>query len=49
MMNYLMFQNGIDAKAFADSVTNKVLFDSTISKEKDVVSITVKGIGESDG
>lgn len=48
MMNYLMFQNGIDAKAFADSVTNKVLFDSTISKEKDVVSITVKGIGESD-
>lgn len=49
MMHYLMFQNGIDVKFFADSVTNKVLFDSVISKEEDTVSITVKGVGESDG
>ena len=49
MMHYLMFQNGIDVKSFADSVTNKVLFDSVISKEEDTVSITVKGVGESDG
>ena len=49
MMHYLMFQNGIDVKSFADSVTNKVLFDSVISKEEDTVSITAKGVGESDG
>lgn len=46
MMNYLMFQNGIDAKSFADAVTSKVLYDSNISKEKDVVSITIEEIGE---
>lgn len=46
MMNYLMFKNGIDAKAFADAITSKVLYDSSVSKEKDVVSITIQEIGE---
>lgn len=49
MMNYLMFQNGIDAKAFADAVTSKVLYDSEISKNEGLVSITVKGTGELNG
>ena len=46
MVNYLLFQNEIDVKSFLDAVTERVMYDSEIHKENDMVSIKIKGTGK---
>lgn len=46
MVNYLLFQNEIDVKSFSEAVTERVMYDSEIHKENDMVSIKIKGTGK---
>ncbi len=47
-MDYLMFKNGIDAKAFSEKLVSAALYSSKISKSDDSVSIVMK-VGEKNG
>lgn len=42
VLDYLLFEQKIDAKSFADSITRKVLYSSTISKKEETVNINIK-------
>lgn len=42
MINYLMFKDGIDVKAFNDSLIDKVIYESEITDTKESVSISLK-------
>lgn len=42
VLDYLLFEQKIDAKSFADSITRKVLYSSTISKIEETVNINIK-------
>ena len=46
MLNYLLVQYEIDVKSFLDAVTERVMYDSEIHKENDMVSIKIKGTGK---
>ena len=48
MMNYIMFKEGIDAKEFADNLTNKVLYSSEVEQEQDSVLINIVSKGGSE-
>ena len=43
MMDYLMFKQGIDVKEFSDNLVKKVMYDSTITADKDNISIVLSG------
>lgn len=43
IMDYLMFKEGIDVKAFNDSLIKRVLYNSEVKQEKGDVVITLKG------
>lgn len=47
-MDYLMFQQGIDAKEFGDKLLTAAIYSSEISRSDDGVSISIKA-GEKDG
>ena len=42
VLDYLLFEQKIDAKSFADSITRKVLYSSTINKKEETVNINIK-------
>lgn len=42
VLDYLLFEQQIDPKQFADSITRKVLYSSTISKIEETVNINIK-------
>lgn len=42
VLDYLLFEQQIDSKQFADSITRKVLYSSTISKIDETVNINIK-------
>ena len=42
MMDYLMFKQGIDVKEFRDKLVNKVMYESNITSDDKVVSISLK-------
>lgn len=42
MMDYLMFKEGIDVKAFGDKLLKKVLYSSDVKEEDDEVIISLK-------
>ncbi len=42
MMDYEMFIRGIDAKAFSEQITNKVLYGSEVSEKDGVTTIKIK-------
>ena len=42
VLDYLLFEQQIDPKQFADSITRKVLYSSTISKIDETVNINIK-------
>ena len=42
VLDYLLFEQKIDAKQFADNITRKVLYSSTISKIDETVNINIK-------
>jgi len=48
IMDYLMFEQGIDVKEFNDKLNKKVLYSSLVSKDKETndVCITLKGKSE---
>lgn len=39
LLDYIMFQNGIEAKEFTDKITNRVMYDSEINEEKEKIKI----------
>ena len=44
VMDYMMFERGIDAKTFYDNLLNAVLYSSTVSKQDNgEITITLKG------
>ncbi len=47
-MDYLMFQQGIDAKAFGDKLLTAAMYSSEISRSADNVNISIKA-GDEDG
>ena len=47
-MDYLMFQQGIDAKEFGDKMLTAAMYSSKISRSDDSVSISIK-TGDNDG
>ena len=47
-MDYLMFQQGIDAKEFGDKLLTAAMYSSKISRSDDSVSISIKA-GDEDG
>ena len=46
VMDYLMFEQGIDVKEFNEKLINKVLYSSSVSFNGDVVNISLKGKGD---
>lgn len=42
VMDYLMFQQGIDVKTFQESLINKVMYSSSISQNGDDINISLK-------
>lgn len=42
VLDYLLFEQGIDPKQFAENITRKVLYSSTISKIEETVNINIK-------
>lgn len=42
LMDYELFKRGIDAKAFGESLTQKVLYSSTVTDRVDAVNISIK-------
>ena len=47
-MDYLMFQQGIDAKEFGDKLLTAAMYSSEISRSDGSVSISIKA-GDEDG
>ena len=47
-MDYLMFQQGIDAKEFGDKLLTAAMYSSEICRSDDSVSISIKA-GDDDG
>lgn len=45
-MDYLLFEQNIDVKQFAEDVAGKVLYNSVIIKKNSIVNITFKNNGE---
>lgn len=43
MMNYLMYQEGIDVKEFADNLTSKVMYSSCVAENGEDYVITLRG------
>jgi hypothetical protein len=43
MMDYLMFQEGIDIKEFGDKLLNKVLYGSEVKAIDDGITISLRG------
>lgn len=41
VLNYIMYEDGIDVKDFSDKVLNKVIYGSSISSSNDTVQITM--------
>lgn len=48
MMDYLMFQQGIDTKNFSNELITKVLYNSEVASNQNNVSISIKGDGKTD-
>ncbi len=47
VLDYMMFERGIDAKAFSDNLINAVLYSSNVMKTEDGnITITLKGGGK---
>lgn len=46
MMDYLMFQEGIDVKEFGEKLLSKVLYNSSVESNDDCVSIILKNRGD---
>ena len=42
VMDYLMFQQNIDVKAFSENIANKVLYASSVTQQNDQIQITIK-------
>lgn len=42
VMDFLMFQQGIDVKSFQENLTNRIMYSSTISQNGDDVNISLK-------
>ena len=42
VMDYLMFQQGIDVKTFQENLINKVMYSSSISQNEDDINISLK-------
>lgn len=49
MMDYLMFEQGIDSKAFSETLLKKVMYSSHISADDNVISITLNREGSGNG
>ena len=47
-MDYLMFQNGIDAKAFGDILLNTVMHSSSVSDGGKSITVTIAKVGDTD-
>ena len=48
-MDYLMFQKGIDAKAFGEKLLDTAMYSSRVSADADDVTISLKKDGDGDG
>ena len=48
-MDYLMFQQGIDAKAFGEKLMTTAMYSSRVSADDDTVTISMQKGGDSDG
>ena len=48
VMDYLMFEAGIDVKEFKDDLINKVMYQSEVEKKEDKVFISLKGKNENE-
>lgn len=50
LMNYIMFQNGVDAKELESVLVSKVMYSSKITKSEDnSVAIQIEGSGDANG
>lgn len=49
VMDYLMFQQGLDPKILESSLVQKAMYSSKITTEKNSISICIKGIGDKNG
>lgn len=41
VLDYLLFEQGIDSKQFAENITRKVLYSSTISQTEEYININI--------
>ena len=48
-MDYLMFQQGIDAKEFGEKLLDTAMYSSRVSADNDTVTVTMQKGGDSDG
>lgn len=48
-MDYLMFQQGIDAKAFGEKLLDTAMYSSRVSADDKSVTVTMRKDGDSDG
>lgn len=48
-MDYLMFQKGIDAKAFGEKLLDTAMYSSRVSEGESDVTISLKKGGEDNG
>lgn len=48
-MDYLMFQQGIDAKAFGEKLLDTAMFSSRVSADGESVTVTMRKGGDGDG
>ena len=50
IMNYIMFQSGVDAKELETVLVSKVMYSSKITKSEDnSVAIQIEGSGDANG
>lgn len=47
-MDYLMFQNGIDAKAFGEKLMTTAIYSSRVSVDEETVTISMQKGGDGD-
>ena len=48
-MDYLMFQQGIDAKAFGEKLLDTAMYSSRVSADDDIVTVSMQKGGDGDG
>ena len=48
-MDYLMFQQGIDAKAFGEKLLDTAMYSSRVSADGESVTVTMRKGGDGDG